>query len=94
MQFQTHSCDQCQKVIFDLRHKFEKAAKAVFDLEDQLKKGTFGANAQPENNQKGETNMAEKARCSMSRLVNFAPALRLGVSCLTGLRMTSGSPGK
>lgn len=60
VQFQTHSCDQCQKVIFDLRHEFEKAKKAVLDLQDQTEKGTFGANPKPETNQKDETNMAEK----------------------------------
>lgn len=60
VQFQTHSCDQCQKVIFDLHHETEKSAKAVFDLEDQREKGTSGANPQPETNRKDETNMAEK----------------------------------
>lgn len=60
VQFQTHSCDQCQKVIFDLHHEFEKSAKAVFDLKDQLEKGTFSANPQPKTNQKDEANMAEK----------------------------------
>ena len=60
VQFQLHSCDQCQKVVFDLHRQFEKSAKAVFDLEDQLEKGTSGANPQPKTNQKDETNMAEK----------------------------------
>ena len=51
VQFQTHSCDQCQKVIFDPRHEFEKSAKAGFNLEDQLEKGTLGTNPQPETSQ-------------------------------------------
>ncbi|MCJ1401284.1 hypothetical protein MMC11_004496 [Xylographa trunciseda] len=60
VQVQTHSCDQCQKVIFDLRHEFEKTVKALFDLKDKLDKGTLYANLQPETNQEDETNMAEK----------------------------------
>ena len=54
VQFQLHSCDQCQKVVFDLRHQFE------VDLEDILERGTSGANPQPKTNQKDEMNMAEK----------------------------------
>jgi hypothetical protein len=60
VQFRTHSCDQCQKVIFDLRHEAEKAEKVFVDLKDKLEKGTLGANARPESNQKDETNMAKK----------------------------------
>ena len=60
VQFQTHTCDHCQKVIFDLRDEFERSAKAVFDLQDQLESGAFGVNPQSENNQKDETNMAER----------------------------------
>ena len=53
VQFQPHSCDQCQKVIFDLPQS-EKLRKAVSDIEDQLKEGTS------ETMQQDETNMAEK----------------------------------
>ena len=61
VQFQTHSCGQCQRVIFDLRHEFEKPAEALFDLEAaQLDKGTFGKSSKPETNHENETNMAEK----------------------------------
>ena len=63
VQFQLHSCDQCQKVVFDLRHEFEESANTGFDLKDQLEKmekGTFIANPQPVTNQKDETNMAKK----------------------------------
>ena len=60
VQSQTHSCDQCQKVIFDLRDEFEQLEKKVLDLKDQLEKGTFGANPLPETDQKDETNMAER----------------------------------
>ncbi|KIW88153.1 uncharacterized protein Z519_11264 [Cladophialophora bantiana CBS 173.52] len=59
VQLQTHSCDQCQKVVFDLRQGFEKSAKAVYDLAGQLERGPLGANPQPETNQPNE-NMAEK----------------------------------
>jgi len=57
---QTHSCDQCQKIVFDLRQEFEKAMKAVYDLKDQLEKGTLGAKPKPESTEKDEENMAEK----------------------------------
>lgn len=60
VQIQSHSCDQCQKVVFDLRHEFERSNKALSDLNDQLEKGTLGANLQPETNQTDETNMAER----------------------------------
>jgi hypothetical protein len=59
VQFQTHSCDQCRKAIFDLRHIFEKTERAVLDLVDQIEKGTLGANPPPQTNEVTEKNMAE-----------------------------------
>ncbi|KAK4691159.1 hypothetical protein P7C71_g5781, partial [Lecanoromycetidae sp. Uapishka_2] len=58
--FQTHSCDQCQKVIFDLNSEYEGSTKAVLDLADQVEKGAFGAIPRPETNERDETNMAKK----------------------------------
>ena len=60
VQVEPHSCDQCQKVVFDLRHEFEKSEKALSDLNDRLEKGTLGANPQPQTNRKDETNMAKR----------------------------------
>ena len=60
VQFRLHSCDQCQKVIFDLRHESEELDKALLDLEDKLMKGTLGKNLFPEINKNDEANMAEK----------------------------------
>ena len=57
VQVQTHTCDHCQKVIFDLRPEFERSAKVVYDLADQLERGLF---PQAENNQEDQTNMAER----------------------------------
>jgi len=59
-QFQAHSCDQCQKIIFDLRPEYEKSAKALSDAMHRLERGTLGANPLPETRQKDENNMAEK----------------------------------
>jgi hypothetical protein len=60
VQFHPHSCDQCQKVIFDLRPELEKSAKAVLDVKEQLQKGNMGANPKPETSQEDETNMAKE----------------------------------
>lgn len=60
VQFRLHSCDQCQKVIFDLRHESGESDKALLDLADKLMKGTLGKNLFPEINKNDEANMAEK----------------------------------
>jgi hypothetical protein len=54
---QTHSCEHCQKIIFDLRHQFEEVEKAVLDLQDQIEDETF---SQPKTAEENHVNMAAK----------------------------------
>ncbi|TRX96824.1 hypothetical protein FHL15_002130 [Xylaria flabelliformis] len=58
--FQTHSCDQCQKVVFDLRRELEKAEKALLDVQERLEKGTLGGAKSESETKQEDANMAEK----------------------------------
>ncbi len=57
VQFQTHSCDQCQKIVIDLRERHEKLTQALLVLKEQLDAGTLGTNPPPKRDEK---NMAER----------------------------------
>ncbi|KAM7194690.1 Heterokaryon incompatibility protein (HET) domain containing protein [Naviculisporaceae sp. PSN 640] len=39
--FQTHSCDNCQKLVFDLCEDYVQSAKRVIELAEQIDNGTF-----------------------------------------------------
>ncbi|KAI1279987.1 heterokaryon incompatibility protein-domain-containing protein [Xylaria sp. FL0933] len=60
VQLQTHSCEYCQKVVFDLRDQFAKSSKALLDLEDRLNNGTLGTSPLPKTKEKDEEDMAER----------------------------------
>ncbi|KAK4455314.1 hypothetical protein QBC34DRAFT_481428 [Podospora aff. communis PSN243] len=56
--FETHSCDQCQKLVIDLRASYEKSSRALRDLHLRWRQGTLGSTPAPE--KEDSSNMAEQ----------------------------------
>jgi hypothetical protein len=48
VQVNFHSCDYCQKVVFDLNPEFERSSKYLLALKDQIDRGAWGKEGLPE----------------------------------------------
>jgi hypothetical protein len=60
VQFQQHSCAECQRLVIDLRESFEESAKTLLDVHEQLKEGTFFTKPRPKRDVSDDANMAKR----------------------------------
>jgi hypothetical protein len=61
VQVNLHSCDYCQKVVFDIKLEFERLTTYLYALIDQVNRGALGKEPLPKSGEQ-EEDMASKGQ--------------------------------